>query len=122
MMFRHLMGLLVLTVQILGFSTAARAEEMTWTFQSDYRYRVQFALFSKSPRWEWPGHGNAYNLDDSDEHEVTISCMAGQKVCYGAWVTGRNDLIWGVGEDGNDGCRGCCYTCGSANPTVNLGN
>lgn len=87
-------GLVLLAVVIaMGRGVNARADQMTWIVQSDYRYQVQVAVFSRNPRWEWPGHGNAYPLDDFDEHDIPISCQHGQKICYGAWVADRDDLI-----------------------------
>jgi hypothetical protein len=103
------------------FEAAAHADQMTWTLQSTYKYQVDVKLFSKSPRWAWPANGS-YGLEDSGEHDATISCQHGQKICYGAWVTGRDDLIWGAGMDGNEACSDCCYPCGSSNPHVSFSN
>lgn len=120
-LFRH--GKLVLSAVVMAmcFEAAAHADQMTWTLQSTYKYQVDVKLFSKSPRWAWPANGS-YGLEDSGEHDATISCQHGQKICYGAWVTGRDDLIWGAGMDGNEACSDCCYPCGSSNPHVSFSN
>jgi hypothetical protein len=121
-LFRH--GILVLSavVMAMGLAATARADQLTWIVQSDYKYQVELEFFSRSPRTVWPGHGNAYPLDDSDAHAITISCQHGQYICYGAWPTGRDDLIWGAGRDGKEACHGCCYVCGNGDAHVSIGN
>src|SRR5258707_10430936 len=67
----------------------ASAETMSWRVKSNYKYKVQIAFYSQTRSHEWPGDGDAYNLNDSDTHDYTLRCEDGEKVCLGGWVTGN---------------------------------
>lgn len=88
--------------------------------RSGYQYRVQLEFYSQSRSHEWPGGGEAWGLNDYETHNFTLRCNTGEKICYGAWVTGNSNRYWGVGANNRHGCTGCCATCGSANPDINL--
>jgi hypothetical protein len=92
--------------------TDASAETMTWKVLSNYKYKIQVAFYSQTRSHEWPGAGDAYNLNDSETHEYPISCQDGEKVCIGGWVTGNAKKYWGVGYNNKNGCKACCYVCG----------
>ncbi len=92
--------------------TGASAETMTWKVKSNYKYKVQVAFYSQTRSHEWPGGGDAYNLNDSETHDYPISCRDGEKVCLGGWVTGNAKKYWGVGYNNKNGCKSCCYVCG----------
>ena len=91
----------------------ASAETMNWRVKSNYKYKVQLAFYSQSRSHEWPGGGDAYNLDDSDTHEYKLSCEDGEKICFGGWVTGNAKRYWGVGYSNKHGCKSCCFICGA---------
>ncbi|TXN42917.1 hypothetical protein [Methylobacterium sp. WL7] len=80
--------------------------------QSNYPYRVQIKFFSKSYNRSWPGDNQAYGLKDSARHVFRLSCIEGEKICYGAWPDGNTTVYWGVGNDGQ-ACEKCCFQCGS---------
>ena len=44
--------------------------------------------------------------------DYKISCIKGEKVCYGAWLQGNSSRYWGVGKGNQQKCADCCYTCG----------
>ena len=91
----------------------ASAETMSWRVKSNYKYKVQIAFYSQTRSHEWPGDGDAYNLNDSDTHDYTLRCEDGEKVCLGGWVTGNARKYWGVGFSNKHGCKACCYICGA---------
>jgi hypothetical protein len=91
----------------------ASAETMTWRVKSNYGYKVQVAFYSRARHHEWPGGGQAYDLNDSETHEYPLECREGEKVCFGGWVTGNARKYWGVGFNGRRGCGNCCYICGA---------
>jgi hypothetical protein len=93
--------------------SVASAESMTFTVQSNYKYKVQVAFYSQTRKHEWPGNGEAYNLNDSEAHEYPLSCNEGEKVCFGGWVTGNGKKYWGVGFNGVHSCKACCFICGA---------
>ena len=89
---------------------------MTWTVMSSYKYKVQVAFYSQTGEdREWPGNGDAYNLDDSLNHEFPLTCNVNEKVCLGAWATGNTKKYWGVGYQNKSGCTACCFICGGGN-------
>jgi hypothetical protein len=85
---------------------------MTWTVKSMYQYKVQIAFYSRERNHEWPGNGQAWDLNDYNNHTYTLNCRRGEKVCFGAWVTGNASKYWGVGFGGKQGCSSCCFFCG----------
>jgi hypothetical protein len=85
---------------------------MVWQVKSNYQYRVQIAFYSRERNHEWPGNGQAWDLNDYNNHSYTLSCRRGEKICFGAWVTGNANKYWGVGFGGKQGCSTCCFYCG----------
>jgi hypothetical protein len=94
----------------------SEAAELQWRIKSNYRYKVQVAFYSQSRPHVWPGRNRAYGLNDYQTHTYTLSCVAGERICFGAWVTGRGNTYWGVGPDNRYSCQRCCAICG-AGPT-----
>ncbi len=101
---------------------AQAQSEMTFRIKSDYDYKVQVAFYSVDRKGHvWPGGGKAYNLDNSKVQSIKISCLGGEKICYGGWVTGNAKLYWGVGNNNNQRCEKCCYVCnGNQTPVITL--
>jgi hypothetical protein len=85
---------------------------MTWTVKSMYRFRVQIAFYARERNHVWPGNGQAWDLNDYNNHTYTLNCRPGEKICFGAWVTGNASKYWGVGFGGKQGCGTCCFLCG----------
>ena len=111
------LGLLVVT----GFSAgSAKAGNFTFLMKSRYPYKVSVAFYSKSRGHVWPGVRKGYVLADSKVHEFNLSCRYGEKICYGAWVTGNTRKYWGVGFRGYKGCRGCCYRCRGGESKIHI--
>jgi hypothetical protein len=104
----------------IGASAPAQADEMTWTLTSKYQYKVQVSFYSRTRNHEWPGNDKAWGLDDYGTHRFTLSCNAGEKICYGAWATGDSTTYWGVGLNGKNGCTSCCAICGEEDPVKTL--
>jgi hypothetical protein len=105
-------ALLVLCGGSLALPTTAAAETMTWRVKSTYKYKVQVAFYSQARKYEWPGGGDAYNLNDSETHEYPIRCEEDEKICFGGWVTGNAKKYWGVGYNNAHDCTNCCFLCG----------
>lgn len=85
---------------------------MIWTVKSMYQFKVQIAFYSRERSHEWPGNSQAWDLNDYNNHTYTLNCRRGEKVCFGAWVTGNAKKFWGVGFGGKQGCASCCFHCG----------
>ena len=117
-------ALLAMFSMSLVSAPAQAQSEMTFQIKSHYPYKVQVALYSDARKGHvWPGVGRAYNLDDSQTHQIKIACLGGEKICYGGWVTGNSTTYWGVGNNNAQRCTNCCYTCnGGMTPVINLNN
>ena len=87
------------------------AGTLEWDVKSNHPNRVQIAFYSRSYKREWPGHGKVWGLNDYGTHTYRLECTTGEKVCFGAWLTGSGKTYWGVGFKGKNGCEHCCYTC-----------
>lgn len=95
---------------------SANAEQFTFRVQSDYPHIVNIAFYSQSrKRFAWPGWDRHWSIKDYDVHRYNLTCQYGEKICYGAWVKGKQTTYWGVGIYSEEGCRGCCYTCNGGN-------
>lgn len=111
-LWKFLLALAVLSTAAFAPVQAAKADELVWTFRSDHPNVVSLEFYSQTRSHVWPGNGKVYILDDSEEHTYSLNCRTGEKICYGAWVRNRSSQYWGVGYNGEEGCTGCCYTCG----------
>jgi hypothetical protein len=96
---------------VFAAPTDAAAEDMTFRVKSMAENKVQIRFFSRDRKVRWPAVGRAYGLNDYNEHEYKLNCINGERVCYGAWITGNASRYWGVGSEGKEACQGCCYTC-----------
>ncbi len=94
-------------------ASARDNDNLIWHVKSNYRYRVQISFYSQTYHREWPGDGQAWGLNDDDVHEYNLRCRTGEKICFGAWVTGNASTYWGVGADNRYSCDACCYICGA---------
>lgn len=95
----------------------ASAEDMYWSVRSLYPHRVQVAFYSEWRDWEWPGAGKAFDLNSDETYSWNLTCNPGEKICFGAWVTGDVGKYWGMGYNRGHACRQCCWVCGDRVPT-----
>lgn len=116
-----LAALVLVAAQIFAVG-AAMAEPMVWKFRSYHANIVDVQLYASARNNVWPGNGQVWSLKDSNAHNVTINCVRGEKVCYGAWVRGTESSYWGGGRGNRKNCTSCCYICGttSQTPIINL--
>lgn len=103
-------------------SQPGETASMTWKMRSFDRYAVELTFYSKSRNAVWPGNGKVWVLRDFEVKNFKISCVPGERICYGAWQAGNSAKYWGVGKGGKGGCKSCCYTCvnGSTTTTFDL--
>jgi hypothetical protein len=76
------------------------------------KYIVHLNFQAKGRNNAWPGGSQIYLLKDSDFHTFRLSCIPGEKICYGAGRSGNYGIYWGIALDGKQGCSNCCMTCG----------
>jgi hypothetical protein len=94
-----------------GIAQPAQSETLTFRMQSLYQYKVGVKFWSKTRNWVWPSRTRHYVLDDNKVKRMKLTCRYNEKICYGAWSTGRPTFGWGVGNEGKRGCSNCCYRC-----------
>lgn len=117
-LFGLLVGIALAAVTSIVATGPAHADEtFTFRIKSEYEYKVQIAFFSQDRNFVWPGPGRAFSLDDSRTQSFPLRCESGEKICYGAWVTGDGSLSWGVGPKNDQSCKKCCFVCGDADMT-----
>ncbi|MCU0830987.1 MAG: hypothetical protein MUC58_05645 [Rhizobiaceae bacterium] len=100
-----------------------RSHRSTFTFfnRNSSGYDARLRIFSKSRNWVWPGPHSAWVMrPDRVQRVVRISCIRGERVCYGAWRASNPHHYWGVGAWGSQPCWNCCYTCNGGYAAVNF--
>jgi len=108
-------------VTALLVPTCAFAENLTFMARSFHKNQVDIAFYSENLNRAWPGGDKAWIIADYDVHSYTLSCIQGERVCYGAWVRGSTSAYWGSGLGGKQPCQACCFVCnGGTTPTINL--
>ncbi len=109
-----LLALALLCAGLFGSTTQAVADSQEITIKSNADYKVHLKFFSQNYSRSWPGPNasTVWVLDDYEVKTVNLSCVSGERICYGAWVAGDSSQYWGVGSSGRAGCSSCCITCG----------
>ncbi len=70
----------------------------------------------------WPGGDKVYLIEKGMKKSVPITCEAGERICWAAWVNGDAGTFWGVGPGNDQGCDDCCVICvGKTTATVAIG-
>jgi hypothetical protein len=102
-------------------SAMAEASSITFKMRSFSKYAVEVNFFSKSRNNVWPSSKTVYVIRNYDVASYKLSCLQGERICYGAVVKGNSKRYWGVSTTGKQGCSNCCYTCnGGTTPINNL--
>jgi hypothetical protein len=84
------------THEIILFNVVNKCSNKTQTFQ----------VFDTADNKQWTSTTLPYNVHKQE----ALACKAGNKLCWGAWVSGT---YWGCGQSCQKTCSSCCYTCGS---------
>jgi hypothetical protein len=85
----------------------------TFKFTNKAPFTVFVRMFSESRNVHWPAQGH-FILNDGVKRDARISCLVGERVCYGAsYQTDGGGRYWGVGYNGNQTCADCCVRCGT---------
>src|SRR5262245_47369928 len=102
---------LALLVVIGTGSAPVRAQRGVVTFQFTHNpaYTIYVKMSAQTRSWVWPSANTSYILNDRTERAARLSCLVGEKICFGGSY--RNDdtpIYWGVGIRGTKACTGCC--------------
>lgn len=102
----------------LSIASPAAAADVTFQMQNSHPNAVEVELYSQDRDHVWPGNGEVFILDDGETKTMSLSCEGGEKICYGAWISGDKETYWGVGPGNVQACEDCCYTCQGGNTEV----
>lgn len=91
---------------------------LTWRFRNNTGGSVQVKMYARQRGIWWPTATTNWRMDGVGPYSFTISCRAGEKVCYGAWAVGNTDRYWGAGFQDRHGCESCCYACFEGQTTL----
>lgn len=100
-----------LLVGAIFASSAASAADITFLMKNNHPNALEVELYSQDRDHIWPGNGEVYLFDDGEDKSVALSCQKGERICYGAWISGDKTTYWGVGPGNSEACDDCCYTC-----------
>jgi hypothetical protein len=103
-------AMLVPLISIAGTGSAS-ADTMTWQLRSYSPNAVEVKFFSQNRKAVWPSATTHYDIKDYKVHSFKLNCVAGEKICYGAGVSGNLRRYWGMSTDGKQRCTNCCFTC-----------
>jgi len=96
----------------LVLATPVHAADMNVYIKNQQDRGVAVELSSRDREAVWPGGDKVYFLDAREKKSVPISCEAGERICYGAWVNGDDRMSFGVGPDRDQPpCEYCCFLC-----------
>jgi hypothetical protein len=74
--------------------------------------QVYLRFFDTTDHVQWPPDTTqVYVLNYNNDQKFSLSCVTNAQICYGASVAGNNSGYWGVGENGDQSCSNCCYSC-----------
>ncbi|CAN1566961.1 hypothetical protein MCEMSEM23_02980 [Rhabdaerophilaceae bacterium] len=109
---------------LVAFPQIAQAQSvsMTWKFKAFHENIVDIQLYSQNRNNVWPGTTRVWSIKNFETQTMKISCIAGERICHGAWVRGTSSMTWGVGQNNKQRCANCCYTCADnvSTPVINL--
>lgn len=94
-------------------SGACRATvAMSWTFTDNCNDgdSLRLRLFDETALLYWPAD-SYYTLAYPQKGATTITCVPGDKICYGADQPATSGIYWGVDVDDSESCADCCYDC-----------
>ncbi|MBZ9738059.1 MULTISPECIES: hypothetical protein [unclassified Mesorhizobium] len=90
---------------------SAEAADMAFFVKNLRKEPVAIELFSRDRETVWPGNDKVFLVDPGSRKSVPISCNQGERICYGAWVDGNDQISAGVGPDNDQPCDTCCFIC-----------
>jgi hypothetical protein len=96
--------------------------DVTWNVSKNFGGALALSFYSTlRQNHSWPGSDRVYLLNDQSSHQYGLNCIAGEKICYGAWFSGNPDgTYWGAGPGGRHSCVSCCSVCDGGEYTANL--
>jgi len=98
-------------MSVLLLAGPAHAADMAFFVKNLRSQGVAVELFSRDRDTVWPGGDKVFLVEPGTRKSIPITCNAGERICYGAWVNGNDAISAGVGPDNDRKCDDCCFTC-----------
>lgn len=122
-MYKYLLrALALMTVGAALFAAPAQADSLTFKMKSFHKYSVDIKFFSQNRNHYWPSATSHWTINNYNVNDYRLTCIRGERICFGAATSGSGRMSWGMGLSGKNGCTSCCYTCGGDTSTniINL--
>jgi hypothetical protein len=99
------------------------APTITWTIVDNTRKQLAIAFYSDTRRGHgWPDYNKNWPINNR-ENTYTLSCQAGERICYGAWAADNPyGPYWGTGPFGKNRCTNCCGVCDGGTYSASFGD
>lgn len=112
------LALLLLTLAAVLPTAAA---EMTFFMKNEQSRAVAVEFYGRDRDIVWPGGDKVYLLEALARKSIRVTCDAGERICWGAWLNGDDSQSFGVGFDGQRYCESCCRVCAdSTTETIDI--
>jgi hypothetical protein len=119
----RILALGLLSAFMLSAPTATSyARTFAFVFQNNTGQTINVAVYSKTRNLIWPSSERHWIIPpDGKRYMNYIACEANEYICYGGWPDNSDEIHWGAGMGGTQGCSKCCYYCrGNQTETINL--
>jgi uncharacterized protein YecT (DUF1311 family) len=103
---------LLAALSLVALSGAADAKRLIFRFVNESGSPIDVQLYAGQRSHVWPGVSESWSIPPNKKtYSEPIACERGEKICFGAWVHGREDINYGVARNNVTRCENCCYTC-----------
>lgn len=96
---------------------ASGDNRITFRIQNMTREIVHLRFYAINGSGTWPGHDEAYVLDDNKVHNIRLRGRNGEGIAYGAWLARKPTSYWGRGRNNSDD-DGTYYKCDGGTTSI----
>jgi hypothetical protein len=98
-------------IALLLIATPAAADTMSFYIDNQQDFDVAIELYGSTAKRRWPGDGKVYLVEKRMRKSIPVDCNEGERICYGGWMAGNEQISFGGGIDMTFACRDCCFIC-----------
>jgi hypothetical protein len=95
-------------------------DRLIWNVVNCHWDSLAVEFYSQTRPHAWPGDYRVYLLRPSENSSMSLRCIPGEKICFGAWSHANINRQWGVGYKRRLGCENCCAYCGSGPRSIRI--
>jgi hypothetical protein len=101
----------ILIALFLMAAPAGAAETMSFYVDNQQDFDVAIELYGSTAKRRWPGDGKVYLIEKGMRKSIPVDCTEGERICYGGWMVGNEQVSFGAGIDMTSACKDCCFIC-----------